>query len=393
MSDYGYIKRQLELDDLLADKSCFLFGPRQTGKSSFIRSQLSEKPALVINLLDQSVYFDYSRHPGRLNEIINGMKLKNALIVIDEIQRIPEILNDVHLQIEEKGNRFLLTGSSTRKLKRIGTNLLGGRARTRNLHAFSAMEIPDFSLEEAMYRGTLPFIIHSKFPDEDLAAYVGRYLQEEIAAEGVSRNIPAFSRFLEVAACCNTQVLNYSGIASDTGMSRQTVTNYFQILKDTLIGYELTPFTKTIKRKATETPKFYLFDMGIVRFLRKLPRISKANEDFGTFFEQFIFLELNAWRDYHSPRSDLNFWRTLKGDYEVDFIINDVAIEVKSTTNVQKKHLSGLIALQEEKICRKYVVISQDSQKRYLEKEDIWIYPWQEFVQELWAPKSRFWKD
>ena len=393
MSDYGYIHRQLELDDLLADKSCFLFGPRQTGKSSFIRNQLREKPALVINLLDQSVYFDYSRHPGRLNEIINGLKLKNALIVIDEIQRIPEILNDVHLQIEEKGNRFLLTGSSARKLKRMGTNLLGGRARTRNLHSFSAMEIPDFSLEEAMYRGTLPFIIPSKFPEEDLAAYVGRYLQEEIAAEGVSRNIPAFSRFLEVAACCNTQVLNYSAIASDTGMSRQTVTNYFQILKDTLIGYELTPFTKTIKRKATETPKFYLFDMGIVRFLRKLPRISMANDDFGTFFEQFIFLELNAWRDYQSPRSDLNFWRTLKGDYEVDFIINDVAIEVKSTTNVQKKHLSGLIALQEEKICRKYVVISQDSQKRYLEKEDIWIYPWQDFVQELWTAKSSFWKD
>ena len=393
MSDYGYIHRQLELDDLLADKSCFLFGPRQTGKSSFIRNQLREKPALVINLLDQSVYFDYSRHPGRLNEIINGLKLKNALIVIDEIQRIPEILNDVHLQIEEKGNRFLLTGSSARKLKRMGTNLLGGRARTRNLHSFSAMEIPDFSLEEAMYRGTLPFIIPSKFPEEDLAAYVGRYLQEEIAAEGVSRNIPAFSRFLEVAACCNTQVLNYSAIASDTGMSRQTVTNYFQILKDTLIGYELTPFTKTIKRKATETPKFYLFDMGIVRFLRKLPRISRANDDFGTFFEQFIFLEFNAWRDYQSPRSDLNFWRTLKGDYEVDFIINDVAIEVKSTTNVQKKHLSGLIALQEEKICRKYVVISQDSQKRYLEKEDIWIYPWQDFVQELWTAISSFWKD
>lgn len=393
MFDYGYIKRQLELDELLADKSCFLFGPRQTGKSSFIRNQLSEKPALVINLLDQSVYFEYSRNPGRLNEIINGLKLKNALIVIDEIQRIPDILNDVHLQIEEKGNRFLLTGSSARKLKRMGTNLLGGRARTRNLHPFSAIEIPNFSLEEATYRGTLPFIIQSKFPDEDLSAYVGRYLQEEIAAEGVSRNIPAFSRFLEVAACCNTQVLNYSSIASDTGMSRQTVTNYFQILKDTLIGFELTPLTKTIKRKATETSKFYLFDMGIVRFLRKLPRISEANDDFGTFFEHFIFLELNAWRDYHSPRSELNFWRSLRGEYEADFIINNVAIEVKSTANVQKKHLSGLLALQEEKICRKYIVVSQDSKTRYLENENIWIYPWREFIQELWAPKSKLWNN
>ena len=205
--------------------------------------------------------------------------------MIDEIQRIPEILNDVHLQIEEKGNRFLLTGSSARKLKRIGTNLLGGRARTRNLNPFAAFEIPDFDLEEAVYRGTLPFLIHSKYPDEDLAAYVGRYLQEEIAAEGVSRNIPAFSRFLEVAACCNTQVLNYTTIASDSGMSRQTVTNYVQILKDTLIGFELMPFRKTIKRKAIETSKFYLFDMGIVRFLRKLPRITQANDDFGTFFE------------------------------------------------------------------------------------------------------------
>ncbi|NBX17385.1 MAG: ATP-binding protein [Proteobacteria bacterium] len=393
MLNYRYLRRQLELDELLRDKSCFLFGPRQTGKSTFIRNQLHEEPALIINLLDQSVYFEYSRNPGRLNEIINGLKLTNALIVIDEIQRIPDILNDVHLQIEDKGNRFLLTGSSARKLKRVGTNLLGGRARTRNLHPFSAVEIPDFSLEEATYRGTLPFIIHSKFPDEDLAAYVGRYLQEEIAAEGMSRNIPAFSRFLEVAACCNTLVLNYSSIASDTGMSRQTVTNYFQILKDTLIGFELTPFKRTTKRKATETSKFYLFDMGVVRFLRKLPKISKANDDFGTFFEHFVFLELNAWRDYHSPRSELNFWRSLKGEYEVDFIINNVAIEVKSSANVQRKHLSGLLALQEENICQKYIVVSLDAHKRYLEKENIWIYPWQDFIQELWAKKSGFWKN
>ncbi len=220
----------------------------------------------------------------------------------------------------------------------------------------------------------------------------GRYLQEEIAAEGVSRNIPSFSRFLEVAACCNTQVLNYSSIASDTGLSRQTVANYFQVLKDTLLGFELAPYTKTLKRKATATSKFYLFDMGVVRFLRKLSAITPANAEFGDFFEHFVFLELNSWKDYIAPRTDLTFWRSSKGEYEVDFIVNNIAIETKSTTNVQKKHLDGLLAIQEEKLCSKYIVVSRDSQKRYLKKENVWVYPWQDFVKELWSSKSELFK-
>ena len=392
MSEPSYIRRRLLLDDLLSDKSCFLFGPRQTGKSSFIRHQLSETPSLIINLLNQATYFDYSRNPGKLHEIVGGLKLRNALIVIDEIQRIPEMLNDVHLQIEENRNRFLLTGSSARKIKRLGTNLLGGRARTRNLHPFSASELKDFSLEKAFFQGMLPPLVNSRFPDEDLSAYVGRYLQEEIAAEGVSRNIPTFSRFLEVAACCNTQVLNYSSIASDTGLSRQTVANYFQVLKDTLLGFELTPYTKTIKRKPTATSKFYLFDLGVVRFLRKLQTITPANTEFGEFFEHFVFLEINSWKDYISPRSELNFWRSSKGEYEVDFIVDGLAIEVKSTTNVQKKHIDGLLAIQEEKLCTKYIIVSRDHQKRYLKSENVWVYPWRDFVKELWSQNSPLFK-
>lgn len=390
MRNKEYLHRKLSLDALIADSSCFLLGPRQTGKTSFIKKQLSEVPAFIINLLDQSIFYEYQRHPGKLNEIIAGKELTNALIVIDEIQLLPELLNTVQLQIEENNNRFLLIGSSARKLKRIGTNLLGGRARTRNLHPLSASEIPDFSLEKAFYTGMLPSIYYSSLPDEDLSAYVGRYLSEEISAESAARNIPAFSRFLEVAACCSTQLINYSSIASDTGISRQTVTNYFQILKDTLLGFELMPYAKTIKRKSVETSKFYLFDLGIVRFLRKLGEISPENNEFGEFFEHFIFLELNAWKDYISTRSEFNFWRSHKGEFEVDFIMNNIAIEVKSSNNIQKKHLAGLLALQEENICKKYVVISREKEKRYLTKENIWIYPYEVFLQELWETNTFF---
>lgn len=244
-----YIKRNLNILKVLEKKSCFLFGPRQTGKSSLIKHCLSSYP--VYNLLDQKAFLDLSQDPRRLGQEIQG---PNALIIIDEIQKLPSLLDQVHLLIEEEGARFLLTGSSARKLRQGGVNLLGGRARSRHLHPLSISELrKQFDLRKALNFGLLPSIYFSEAPNEDLRSYVGDYLQLEIAAEGLTRNIAAFSRFLEVAAQCNGQIINYTEIANDAQVPRTTIYEYFQILKDTLIAWELPSWTKPKKRKPIAT--------------------------------------------------------------------------------------------------------------------------------------------
>ena len=211
------------------------------------------------------------------------------------------------------------------------------------------------------------------------------YLTTEISAEGLTRNIPAFQRFLQVAATCNSQLINYSNIASDAKVTRHTVQNYFQILIDTLLAYELSAYTKTIKRKAIETSKFYFFDMGVVNRLRKIGHIQKTSRDYGEFFEHFIFLELKAYIDYFHPTSELNYWRSTSG-FEVDFLIDGkIAIEVKSTANITSRHLKGLLALNEEKTAQKLIVISDEKEKRFT--NGVMIYPWKDFLDELWAGK------
>ena len=275
-----------------------------------------------------------------------------------------------------------MTGSSARKLRRTGVNLLGGRAIDRTLHPLVSTEIDDFDLVKAMNRGLLPSHYLSDEPDEDLRAYVGRYLTEEIAAEGFSRNIPSFARFLETAACCNSQILNYTNIASDAAVSRQTATNYFQILRDTLLGYDLPPFKRSQKRKAIETPKFFFFDLGVVRSLRKLGPISNHGAEFGEFFEHFIFLELRSWIDYTKPAAELEYWRSTSG-FEVDFVLNGkIAIEVKSTSRVTDSHLKGLNALREEKICTSFILVANEPERRNF--DGIEIIPWREFLKDLW---------
>jgi predicted AAA+ superfamily ATPase len=233
----AYIERVLDLPSLLKKKSHFLFGPRQTGKTSLIRHSL--KGVRSYDLLDTSVYLTLSQNPGR---IVQELDPRDKIVVVDEIQRLPVLLNEIHRLIEERGIRFLLTGSSARKLRRGGVNLLGGRARTKYMHPLTYGELGDrFDLFKAIERGLIPSIYLSEDPRADLKAYTGSYLQQEIVAEGITRNVPAFSRFLKVAALCNSTLVNFTNVSNDAQVPRTTVYEYFEILKDTLLLHELPP--------------------------------------------------------------------------------------------------------------------------------------------------------
>jgi predicted AAA+ superfamily ATPase len=381
----SYLHRALDLSSLIAEKSLFVFGPRQTGKSSYIREELAGVPSLTFNLLDRGLLLRLLADPTLIRQEVEARSLRDCVLVIDEIQKCPALLDEVQLMIEERGLRFLLTGSSARKLKAAGTNLLGGRARTRNMHPFVYSEVKDsgFSLERVMERGLLPPHYLSESPDDDLAAYVDTYLAEEVAAEGLARNLPAFARFLQTAATTNARMINYSNVAGDAQVPRQTVKLWYQILIDTLLGFELPSYSTRVKRKSIETAKFYFFDIGVVRTLRRLPPIVPESADFGEFFEHYIFLELKAWIDYRRPRTLLSYWRSISG-YEVDFVLDDeVAIEVKAATVAQGKHFAGLRALREEgRPMRSYLVCREERPRRL---DDIDILPWREFLERLWS--------
>lgn len=380
-----YRKRTLKIKDLLAERSLFLLGPRQTGKSSYVREELQDVPTLTYNLLDNTLRLRLTSNPSYMRQEIEAKNLRNCVVYIDEIQKCPFLLDEVHLLIEERGIRFLLTGSSARKLRAVGVNLLGGRARTRMMHPFVYPEIagPDFTLERLMECGLLPPHYLSSNPTEDLNAYVNTYLTEEIAAEGATRNLPSFARFLQTAAATNARMINYTNVAGDAQVPRQTVRLWYQVLIDTLLGYELLPFTKTVKRKAIETAKFYFFDLGIVRTLRHLPVVLPESADFGEFFEHFILMELRGWIDYRRPTTRLSYWRSNTG-FEVDFILDDnIAVEVKSAAIIHNKHLKGLKALMEERIINKYFLVCREPRQRLV--DGIHIMPWQDFLEQLWA--------
>lgn len=383
----NYINRQLDIKSLVEKGTVFLFGPRQTGKSTYIRHEILPMAQKMYSLLDHGLLFRLKADPTRLRQEVEAQGWSNCLLVIDEVQKCPEVLDVVHELIEERRIRFLLTGSSARALKRSGVNLLGGRGRDRTLHPFIYRELKDlgFDLKKAINHGLIPNHYAAEDADDLLQSYVSRYLAEEIIAEGVSRNIPAFSRFLEAAAVCNSQQLDYSSLASDAGVARQTVQNYFQILKDTLLGYELAAWTHSLKRKAMVTPKFYFFDLGIVKALRHLGDISEASKDFGDFFEHFFFLELRAWIDYTKPSRTLHYWRSTSA-FEVDFILDGrVAIEVKATQQPSSKHFKGLQALQDEGVLQKYILVCRCQEK--LLTGGVLVYPWQDFLDDLWDGK------
>ena len=372
-----YIERVLNLPFLLQKKSHFLFGPRQTGKTSLIRHSL--KGVRSYDLLDNSVYLSLSQDPGRIAQEINP---RDKIVVVDEIQRLPVLLNEVHRLIEERGIRFLLTGSSARKLRRGGVNLLGGRARTKYIHPLTYRELGNqFNLFKAIERGLLPSIYLSDDPRADLEAYTGSYLQQEIVAEGVTRNVPAFSRFLKVAALCNGTVVNFTNVSNDAQVPRTTVYEYFEILKDTLLLYELASWRKSRKRKALTSSKYYFFDVGVVATLQGR-QFRPGTPEFGEAFETYLMHELVSYRDYISGEP-LSYWRSTSG-FEVDFILGDhTAVEVKAKENVSAHDLKSLRAFAEEKKLKRYLCVSLGPRRQNL--ENVTILPLREFLEALWS--------
>lgn len=384
MSTVKYAPRLADPLAGLERKSVLLLGPRQTGKSSLIRHAL--KGARVYDLLDSDVFLKLSRRPARLREELTP---SDKTVVIDEIQKMPALLDEIQLLIEERGVRFLLTGSSARKLRRGGANLLGGRAATATLHPFVSAEIADLELTRALQFGLLPPIHFSSNPEADLADYVGTYVREEIAAEGLTRNVPAFSRFLEVAALCNGQQVNFTNIANDAQVARTTVHEYFEILKDTLLAYDLPAWQETAKRKPVQVRKFYFFDVGVARALRGGGPLQENSAEFGAAFESFLFHELRSYADYRLGRrnENLHYWRSKSG-FEVDFILaGKTAVEVKASRHVSPRDLRGLRALAEEGGMRRLLCVSRESDRRVI--DGIEVLPWRLFLKRLWADEYR----
>lgn len=374
--------RVLNLPNLLNKKSYFLFGPRSTGKTSLIKAQFPSD-TLILDLLESKLYLRLSTNPGELESIIEGHDSHSPIIVIDEVQRVPEILNEVHRLIEKKKISFLLTGSSARKLRRNQANLLAGRARQAELFPLVTAEIPDFKLERYLQFGGLPMVYLSDEPLDDLYAYVNTYLKEEIQTESLVRQLPAFMRFLKFSALTNGELLNFTNIANDAAVPASTVRDYYTILEDTFIGFMLPAWTKTVKRKPISKAKFYYFDIGVKNTLANIKQIPPQSDLYGKAFEHFIALELRAYLSYRRKHLSLSYWQAQNGQ-EVDFIIgDDIAIEVKATDHVQDKHLKGLKALAEEKICKQYFLVSQDHLKRRVDNID--IISWQLFLKKLWA--------
>lgn len=378
------IKRIITLDH--KQQSFFFWGPRQTGKSTFLRNTFPE--VLYYDLLSAGEFRRLSANPDILREECLGYdgarNGQSQPIIIDEIQKLPELLDEVHRLISQHGLRFILTGSSPRKLMRGGGNLLGGRAVRQDLFPLVSAEITDFSIERALNNGLLPPHYLTQNAKKLLRAYVGMYLQEEILAEALTRNLPAFQRFLEIAAFSNGQIVNYTSIAQEVGVSSPTIRGYFEILTDTLIGCWVPAWRKRAKRRVIESPRFYYFDVGLVNELAKRGELIPGSFEFGMAFEHFILMELRAHSSYSGIEYPISYWRTASG-LEIDFILgdNDIAIEVKSSENPTSDHLKGLRAFREEHNPRRSVLISRVARPRRT-SDGIEILPWQSFLQSLW---------
>lgn len=370
-------------------RSFFLFGPRATGKSTWLKASFPEH--YYLDLLRNDIYFHLSSSPANFRERILGQNPETTWIIVDEIQRLPVLLQDVHSLIEEKKYRFALSGSSARKLKRGQANLLAGRASVKHLFPLTWSEYGDAAtLEDVLAFGSLPNVITD--PDsriEQLEAYVGTYLREEIKEEALTRNVPAFGRFLEVAALTNAQVTNLSNIARDAGISRSTTSTYFEILVDTLLGFWLPAWTPRAKIKEIAHPKFYFFDTGVLRGVQKMLREKISPEQQGILFETFLLHELNAHQAYADTGGNFYYWRTSSG-IEIDVIWQRastiVAIEIKSSVRWKSDYEAGFRSLMSSSIkptaCYG-VYLGND----ILKKDFGWVLPWKEFLKRLYDKK------
>lgn len=371
--------RVLDLTGLVRQSSLFLFGPRQVGKSTLLRHAFPE--ATYVDLLEADTFRELSARPETLRQTLSP---RQRLVIIDEVQKLPALLDEVHLLIERNRDlRFILTGSSARSLKRGRANLLAGRAWTCRLHPLVRAELDDDRLQDRLERGSLPAVLDAESPRELLKAYVGTYLQEEIQAEGLSRNIGNFSRFLEVAALTNGEQLNFTEVGSDTGVPPRTVREWYRILEDTLVGHQLPVYQRTLRRKPVAMAKFYFFDVGVANALVGRWEVPPRSEAFGRALEHLIFLELRSHLDYTRSDSPLTFWRT-RTRQEVDFVIGDeVAIEVKAGSRITRRDTKGLLALAEEVPLKRKIVVCTERQRRTTD-DGVEVLPVDVFLRELW---------
>lgn len=361
--------------------SVFLWGARQTGKSTFLKKTYSD--SLYIDLLLSQEFKRYLDSPEQFRQrcIANH---QNKPVIVDEIQKLPELLNEIHWMIENENISFILSGSSPRKILRKNENLLGGRAIRLELYPLSFVEIPDFDILRAFNNGLLPRMYDSNNASVLLEAYVGSYLEDEIIAETKIRNAEIFSRFLSKAAFANGEFVNYTNIAQDCGVASSTIKEYYQILEETLLGSFVPSFQKKPKRRVVLTPKFYFFDIGIANYLLKRKHIEWGTLDAGHTFEHYIYMELKAYAQYSGKKFPIHYWHT-SSQLEVDFILGDheCAIEVKANDNVNNKHFKGLKAFAEEYTVKKQIIVSNDPYIR--QANDIMIYPWRVFLEKLWV--------
>lgn len=382
-----YIKRALDIK--LGAQSAFLWGARKTGKTTYLRQRFPD--SIVFDFLKTDLFLDMSKNPALLREqlLAKDPEQIKGPIILDEVQKVPQLLDEVHWLIENKGLNFILCGSSARKLKRGHANLLGGRAWRYELLPLTSQEIDKVDLLRALNQGLVPthYLQTKEDAGRSLKAYVQDYLREEVFAEGLTRNIPAFSRFFDAFGYSHGEITNYANIARDCGIDAKTVKEYFQILVDTLLAYRVEPFKARQSRQViTKAPKYYLFDVGVAGYLTKRDITQPKGVDFGKAFEHFMLMEIIAYRSYSGKDFDINFWRTKNG-LEVDFVLDAgrVAIEIKGAARVDKTNLNGLHAFNEEYKPEKSLLVCNEKEKRLSGK--ITISPWYIFLKELWAGK------
>lgn len=364
----------------------FLWGPRQTGKTTLLRNTYPD--ARWVDLLKADEYRRYGTRPERLREELEETPPRTGQqIVIDEIQKVPALLDEVHWLIESRGLSFALCGSSARRVRRGGVNLLGGRAYRYHLGGLSAVEIgDDFDLDRMLNRGYLPRIYRSSSYARLLDAYVAVYLKEEVMAEGLARSLPVFSDFLAAAALSDGEIVNLRNIARECGVSGPTIKGYFQVLEDTLLGTWLPAFRKRPKRRTIGAPKFYLGDVGVVNRLARRGELLPGSTAYGKAFENWVFHELSLNLAYRESDRTLSYWR-LAGGTEVDFIVGDmeVAVEAKSSANITSDHLKGLRSLvQDHPDVKRRIVVCREARARRT-PDGVQVLPASVFLESLWS--------
>lgn len=369
--------------DFEESQALVIFGPRKTGKTTLLAQKFPQ--AMRYDLLMSDVRTKLTLNPSLLRQEVLARKPK--IVILDEIQKVPDLLDEVHWLIENTKTRFIICGSSPRKLKRGAANLLGGRALRTDLFPLVSAEVSDLDLVKILNSGLIPQHYLSKSPERFLKAYVEQYLQEEIIEESQIRKLQSFHRFLETAALMNGELLNYAKVGADCGVSPKTVREYYQILEDSLIGFTLNPWTKVKTRKLIETAKFYLFDTGVIRHLKGLSHVPDKTREFGNLFETFLIHEIRAYLAYTHSNLKLSYWRTTS-DFEVDLIVGNMqlAIEFKSTDKPRADDLRGLRALKQENSPRQLLLVCQVPQPRQFEN-GILCLPYKDFLKQLWAGK------